>query len=164
MFHDYITFSPLRSSIFFKNFTFTIKDTIIKMRSKESKKTTYVKAKRFLQKARDFYVKSMMDFDGKFSHNNIVALAGPQAPTNFGETLIKKRNDENLKDLHRSNTMKNNIGYSRATLNDQRERVFRSYSVGLGRIGRINEEEPCEFREEEIIMKSEILLPTRRRL
>ncbi|KAL3522880.1 hypothetical protein ACH5RR_015714 [Cinchona calisaya] len=147
--------------------------------SKQSKLKRYIAAPtKFLAKARDFYVKSMIEFEGRMAYGSNMMMAMPlpaapqvsHVPKHFGTSLKKTmKNDENLKELYRSICSKNDDDYSRRRSNERNDRVnvfdgmFRSYSVGIGRMGRIDEDEPCCFREEEIIMKSEILFPTCRR-
>lgn len=40
----------------------------------------------------------------------------------------------------------------------------RSYSVGIGKIGRIDEDKPCSFEEEEISAMADLMYPRRRNL
>ena len=151
------------------------------MRSKEgrqSKLRRYIAApKRFLAKARDFYVKSMIEFDGRvvYGSNMMMAMPAPRVshmPKYFGASLKNAmKNDENWKELHRLMNSKTNEDNNsdkgglcqRNSKVDAFDDLFRCYSVSVGRMGRIDEDEPCFFREEEIIMKSEILIPSGRR-
>ncbi|PIN04350.1 hypothetical protein CDL12_23113 [Handroanthus impetiginosus] len=96
--------------------------------------------KRFLRMARDFYVDSMVNFDGKVANANVV----PQPPKTFGGW--------------------SSVEFDKGCLNEGCKRVIgysamdRSYSIALGKIGTIDEEEPCDFQEK-VFVRSEILLP-----
>ncbi|PIM98313.1 hypothetical protein CDL12_29205 [Handroanthus impetiginosus] len=121
--------------------------------------------KRFLRMARDFYVDSMVNFDGKVANANVV----PQPPKTFGGYSSGKvlNDDENLEELRRSFSKKyswSSVEFDKGCLNEGCKRVSgysamdRSYSIALGKIGTIDEEEPCDFQEK-VFVRSEILLP-----
>lgn len=117
--------------------------------NKQSKLRHYAGApRRFLRKARDFYVDSMVSLDGM--------VGSPPIPKNFGGTTRTAKsttnNSEGLKEFVRS-ASERSIG-GRTEFERRKSmagavggRVERSYSVGLGRIGTIDEESPCEFEE-----------------
>ncbi|KAL8508081.1 hypothetical protein ACS0TY_018580 [Phlomoides rotata] len=126
--------------------------------------------KRFLRRARDFYVDSLVNFDGKVTSANIVACPADRPKDFGGYASTKMDRDKDLEELYRSIT-KNYVWRSvdsDDSCNKQRENVNgsyrvidRSYSIALGKIGRIDEEEQCEF-EEHVVMKSEIMFPRSR--
>nr|GMC75354.1 DNA repair protein [Ipomoea batatas] len=59
-----------------------------KMMKKQSKLRQYIGApKRFLSKARDFYVDSMVSLDGKLANNNMVLAISPQISQTLPENL-----------------------------------------------------------------------------
>ncbi|KAM7524824.1 hypothetical protein LguiA_014726 [Lonicera macranthoides] len=117
---------------------------------KQSKLRHYAGApRRFLRKARDFYVESMVSLDGM--------VGSPPIPKNFGGTTRKENsttnNSEGLKELPRSASERSIGGRAEFARRQSMAgavggRVERSYSVGLGRIGTIDEESPCDFGEE----------------
>ncbi|KAA8519330.1 hypothetical protein F0562_013586 [Nyssa sinensis] len=131
--------------------------------NKQSKLRQYIGAPaRFLSKARDFYVQSMVCFDGRVGYGNMMGCPAPQManlPKNFGASSSKKANEE----LFRTVSMRNS-----RSVDARRQQVVapngvgRSYSVGLGRIGTIDEDKPCDFVEEEFVMKTDFLFPRSR--
>ncbi|KAK4399428.1 hypothetical protein Sango_1418300 [Sesamum angolense] len=128
--------------------------------------------KRFLRRARDLYVDSMVSFDGRVASAN--ALVPPAAyvthpPKSFGGygASSKRDSDDSLEGLYQSISQKYNwsssMEFNKAGLSKSQQRVVggcsamdRSYSVALGKIGTIYEEEACEF-EEHVVMKSEMM-------
>ncbi|XP_059638419.1 uncharacterized protein LOC132280420 [Cornus florida] len=130
---------------------------------KQSKLKQYIGAPtRFLSKARDFYVESMVSLDGKVGYGNVVGCSAPQMP-NLPNSLLRKRNDDDdIRELFRT------VSMSKVELDSHRQPgrrqpvvgpngIGRSYSVGLGKIGTIDEDKPCDFGEEEFIMKSDFM-------
>ena len=134
---------------------------------------------RVLSRARDFYVKIMID--GCAGVDCDVVVIGPSAPSlsrfpNSSSTTNSSINvvdDENLRKLLRTVSSKrkiNHVGKNKDVGFDdhmQRQRVVvrqvpmskgsygggimgRSYSVGLGKIGRIDEDKPCTFEEDDL--------------
>lgn len=133
--------------------------------TKQSRLRRYVHApKRLLRRARDFYVDSLVNFDGKVTSANIIACPATRPKDFGGHVSTKMDHDRDIEELYRSIT-KNYVWRSVEIDNKQRENVDgsyrvidRSYSIALGKIGRIDEEEQCEF-EEHVVMKSEIMFP-----
>lgn len=132
---------------------------------KQSKLRQYIGApKRFLSKARDFYVDNMVSLDGKLANNSMVLAISPQIsqilPENSGSsnnsTATKKLNirDQNLVPLCRSSTTTRRS--TQSSSNGKKARfegvVNRSYSVGLGRIDTIDEDQPYECHEDHSTM------------
>ncbi|CAK9145497.1 unnamed protein product, partial [Ilex paraguariensis] len=134
------------------------------MRIKENsqdKLRRYIRApKRFLRKARDFYVESLVNFDGRVAGVGKV-MGGPHPPLakHFGSRPRKSKDKDELMELFGS-ISRWNIGSKEETdvqgVNERRGAVTgyngmgRSFSVGLGRIGTIDEEKPYDYEEEEI--------------
>ncbi|XP_059638421.1 uncharacterized protein LOC132280452 [Cornus florida] len=113
---------------------------------------------RFLSQARDFYVDSMVSFDGKVGYGNMMGCPAPQM-TNFPSNLLKKKDERELFRM---------VSLKKVELDSRRQPgwrqpvvgpngIRRSYSVGLGKIGRIDEDKACDFGEEEISVKSDFL-------
>ncbi|KAI5576872.1 hypothetical protein BDE02_09G075000 [Populus trichocarpa] len=119
---------------------------------------------RIISKARYFYTKSMWNCAGKVGNGSFVGGPTPQAvtlPKSFSvkpdpntyrdevlkgilKSLAKKRDDDHQ--IIDSN-MDGNGEVKQTTLGSS-GRVGRSYSVGVGKIGRIDEDKPCSFRED----------------
>ncbi|KAJ4716120.1 3-isopropylmalate dehydratase large subunit like [Melia azedarach] len=114
---------------------------------------------RILIIARDSYVKSTTDC--VVGVNGAIVCPAPQishVPKNFGVNNSDKVNDEKLRELLRQVSSKRSIG-GVAKLNLQlgsvgNNGVGRSYSVGIGKIGRIDEEKPCYFEEDLLYPRS----------
>jgi hypothetical protein len=111
---------------------------------------------RILSKATEFYMKSMVDCAGRVGHGAVVGnpIARVRRLPNDDEVLrqlpskVSKRNVDNKVsfDLHRQQEVRK--PYMDASA------VGRSYSVGLGKIGRIDEDKPCYFEEDDVNVKS----------
>ncbi|KAK4386435.1 hypothetical protein Sango_2514100 [Sesamum angolense] len=125
--------------------------------------------KRFLRRARDLYVDSMVSFDGKVASANVVACPVTHIsnlPKNFGRQNSTKLDDKkNLEELYRSISRKYNWSSTEFDKTGPNGRGWkingpgamdRSYSVALGKIGRIDEEQPCDFQDDGT-MTSDIL-------
>lgn len=93
-------------------------------------------------------------------------------PKDFGGYVSTKMDHERyVEELYRSITKNyvwrsvesdyNSCKKQRENVNGTYRVIDRSYSIALGKIGRIDEEEQCEF-EEHVVMKSEILFPRSR--
>lgn len=116
---------------------------------------------RILSKARDFYVRSMEDCVGKLDRGQVVA--GHSAPlSGFPRNVgVKSSDDEHLKaQLLRMMSKKKKAEMNKRVAFDdlsERQRLVRSqdqvesYSVWLGKIGKIDEDRPCTFEEDEIL-------------
>ncbi|KAK9287419.1 hypothetical protein L1049_015840 [Liquidambar formosana] len=105
---------------------------------------------RILAKARDFYVKSMADCADRVGYGGVAG--GPVAPISrlpksFSVASSNASDNEEYRVLIRS-VSKSNTGSNEVAAMGPNGMGIRSYSVGIGRIGRIDEEEPCEFVEE----------------
>ncbi|KAJ9159380.1 hypothetical protein P3X46_024889 [Hevea brasiliensis] len=117
---------------------------------------------KILSKARDFYMKSMVDCAGRVGYTTVV-FGGPvasqsvQLPKSFSVSSSSQgsKNNEELRQLLQGSGMESlDMMNSR-----QRQQVRikamesgdmgRCYSVGLGKIGKIDEEKACSFREDE---------------
>lgn len=138
------------------------------------------KTKRFLRKARDFYVDSMVNVEGRVFSGNVAVCPSIHAshlPNELGRPsstcLIDRDNlDEYYKSisekLRRSQSMSEKYSGSSAEFANAggNRRVAgygaldRSYSVSLGKIGTIDEEEPCDFHEQ-VAMKSDGIMFSR---
>ncbi|PON86844.1 hypothetical protein TorRG33x02_173700 [Trema orientale] len=129
---------------------------------------------RVLSRARDFYVKIMMnDCVGVDCDGGVVGPSAPalsRFPKRFSTVNLPSNDDENLRKLLRMVSSKRNINHVEINKNlgsddhMQRQGVIvrqgpmsigygggtmgRSYSVGLGKIGRIDEDRPCTFEED----------------
>ncbi|XP_022745071.1 uncharacterized protein LOC111295705 [Durio zibethinus] len=127
---------------------------------------------RILSKARDFYMKSIEDCAGRVGHGGgVVCSAPPSAsrlPKSFCVNSSKAKDDEEFTQLLRavskrgidskvvqkmqqSRMKKTNMGSAGGILG------MRSYSVGVGKIGRIDEDKPCSFEEDEIDAMADLL-------
>ncbi|XP_021892380.1 uncharacterized protein LOC110810487 [Carica papaya] len=133
------------------------------MRGKSKKRTGRLKKIllapiRILAKARDFYVKSMEDSAARVVYGGVMGLPTAQVtslPRSF--TMNSSHgicdDDRKFKELVRHVMPKRNLesrtihDYEKSTKNSRD--MKRSYSVGLGKIGTIEEDKPCSFREEE---------------
>ncbi|KAL5855286.1 hypothetical protein ACOSQ4_005088 [Xanthoceras sorbifolium] len=126
---------------------------------KQSKLKHYVeKHKKILHKARDFYVKSMEDCASKLAYGGVVGCptAGlSRLPSSFSVS-VSKSNDEKFRQLLEAVTKKLE---SQVDLNEREQdlrwpaagAMKRSYtSVGLGKIGRIDEDKPCYFEGDRV--------------
>lgn len=125
---------------------------------------------RFLAKAADFYVKSMTDCAGKVGHGSAVFCPVPQLPRSFSVASSKVSDDKKLRELIKV-VVSNKTSESNKEFDAHRQTmmarqlaapsgvngVCRSYSVGVGRIGRIDEEKPCDFVEDEF--KADMFYP-----
>ncbi|KAK6133508.1 hypothetical protein DH2020_032754 [Rehmannia glutinosa] len=131
--------------------------------NKQSRLRHYIGApKRFLLRARDLYVDSMLSFDGKVGSANVMACPATHItnlPKEFGgyRSTTKWDDNENLEELYRSISKKFNWGgmeSDKPGLNVRGRQINayygmnRSYSIALGKIGTIDEEEQCDFQEE----------------
>ncbi|KAL2474889.1 Uncharacterized protein Adt_35625 [Abeliophyllum distichum] len=113
----------------------------------------------------------MVSFDGRVAPTNIMGYPQiPQAPKYFGRTPSKVKNYDKFEELCKSIAKKFNWHSAESNkdwLNEREKRfpgyngIDRSYSVTLGKIGTIDEDEACDFQEH-IITKSEIFMPRSR--
>ncbi|KDP44540.1 hypothetical protein JCGZ_16373 [Jatropha curcas] len=97
---------------------------------------------RILCKARDFYVNGMLDLSnsGKVGYGSAGSGAGaPHLPRSFSVNSSKAMNDEEFKQLLQLFSCEK----------DDFCGMKRSYTVRVGKIGRIDEDKPCSFREDD---------------
>ncbi|KAJ0076479.1 hypothetical protein Patl1_36246 [Pistacia atlantica] len=113
------------------------------------------KPRKILHKARDFYVKSMEDCASKVGYGGVVGCPTAQVsrlPRSFSVNYSKSRNNEKFREFLAA--MSKKMG----TEMDKMENygaVKRCYtSVGLGKIGRIDEDRPCYFEEDMLYARS----------
>ncbi|KAL7142425.1 hypothetical protein ABFS83_08G122900 [Erythranthe nasuta] len=143
--------------------------------TKQSRLRHYIGApKKFLQKARDLYVDTMLDVEGNFASANILVCPVTNIsnlPKGYGGQNSKKMTDNTdnyLEELYQSICRKynwRNIKKSDSTVRGREISGYgvmgRSYSIALGKIGTIDEEEPCDFQEN-VAYKSDIFFPRSR--
>ncbi|PON40516.1 hypothetical protein PanWU01x14_296520 [Parasponia andersonii] len=128
---------------------------------------------RALSRARDFYVKMMMnDCVGVDCDGGVVGPSAPalsRFPKRFSTVNLPSNDDENLRKLLRMVSSERNINHVEINKDlgsdDHMQRqgvivrqgpmsmgygggIMGSYSVGLGKIGRIDEDRPCTFEED----------------
>lgn len=121
---------------------------------------------KLLSKARDFYVNRIQDCNGRIG-NCDGAIVCPTAHVvhlsrNLSVNSSNPIHDEELRELLRAASRKNmqlNL-YGQAEKTKQRGGMGRSYSVGVGKLGRIDEEEACAFEED--CSKAAVLYPRSR--
>ncbi|KAK0581624.1 hypothetical protein LWI29_016033 [Acer saccharum] len=128
---------------------------------KQSKLKYYVeKHKKILHKSRDFYVKSMEDCSSKLAYGGVMGCPTAQVfrlPAKSFSAGFSKSNDEKFRQLLEAVTKKLEI---QVDLNESEQDLRwpdakengvmkRSYtSIGLGKIGRIDEDKPCYFADD----------------
>ncbi|KAK1558593.1 hypothetical protein Q3G72_004286 [Acer saccharum] len=131
---------------------------------KQSKLKYYVeKHKKILHKSRDFYVKSMEDCSSKLAYGGVMGCPTAQVfrlPAKSFSAGFSKSNDEKFRQLLEAVTKKLEI---QVDLNESEQDLRwpdakengvmkRSYaSIGLGKIGRIDEDKPCYFADDMIL-------------
>ncbi|KAL7236394.1 hypothetical protein ACSBR1_019640 [Camellia fascicularis] len=122
---------------------------------------------RILNKAIDFYEKTLLDCAGKTSCRSVVCSVPqllPHLPRNNNNNnhhvgLSNEIDNEDVRRLARVVSKRHTGREATMNIDLQQEEgevakggndgVGRSYSVGIGKIGRIDEDKPCEFEEEE---------------
>ncbi|KAF5205624.1 hypothetical protein FRX31_004790 [Thalictrum thalictroides] len=121
----------------------------------ESKFIRFIKAPlRILGRARDLYVQSLSNCSGTMSYGSFGFPSGPIMPRSFSVNSLRSNEDGELKELMRAASQRS----QREKLEIQQQsltKLPRSYTVG---IGRIDEDEACEF-EEDLKVKPEFLYP-----
>lgn len=127
--------------------------------------------KRLLRRARDLYIDSTVSIDRKLTGANYV-VAWPTT-NNLDRATTKQDDHRHLENRYKEfcRSITNRYNWGSTTTKEQpdktcervtRYRAFdRSYSVALGKIGTIDEEEPCDFQEH-VVVKSDVLLPRSR--
>ncbi|XP_021625031.1 uncharacterized protein LOC110624229 [Manihot esculenta] len=130
------------------------------MRSKANKLVQISRVPiRVLCKARDYYVKRMLNFagSGRVGYGSIGG-ATAQLPRSFSVNSSRAVDDEEFKELLRllsAKGIRDVETFLRCRGNDRRSYskgcsgMRRSYSVGVGKMGRIDEDKACSFREDD---------------
>ncbi|KAJ9175093.1 hypothetical protein P3X46_013675 [Hevea brasiliensis] len=118
---------------------------------------------KILSKAKDFYMKSMVECGGRVGYTTVV-FGGPAVsqsvylPRSFsfvGSSSQGTNQNEEFGQFLQRSTRRESLNMNNMQRLEVRRTAIecsdigRSYSVGLGKIGRIDEEKPCSFREDE---------------
>lgn len=122
------------------------------------------------RKAKNFYLRGMEDLAGRVGQGG--GFGGPTAqvptvPRSFSVRSSKGTDDdEDYKELLRSVSKRNEerlratgMGVGPGYGNGTGLGAMRSYSVGIGKIGKIEEDKPCEFEE---VNRAEVIYPRSR--
>ena len=117
---------------------------------------------RIFCKARDFYVKNMLDFanSGKVGCGSIGGgVANLPKSYSVNSSSTREADDVEFRQLLRLLSKKGSEmesymqyckqGDHRRSCSRESSAMRRSYSVGLGKIGKIDEDRACSFREDE---------------
>ncbi|XP_030523024.1 uncharacterized protein LOC115735770 [Rhodamnia argentea] len=149
-----------------------------KVASKQSKIKHLMSAPlRIMSKAKNFYMRNMEDFAGRVGQNG--GVGGPAAaqvttlPKSFSVNSSKERDeDEDFRELVRAVSKRRGLdmtgfesrnGYGSSSGTNNVYGVGRSQSVGLGKIGRIDENIPAdEFEEDRLNLKADSAYPRSR--
>ncbi|XWS41747.1 hypothetical protein CRYUN_Cryun17cG0109800 [Craigia yunnanensis] len=137
--------------------------------SKETKLSRYLKAPiRILIKARDFYIKSMTEYSDRIGYGTVMGCPTGQVntlPRSYSVSSTKSGNgDDDLRELIRAastRSLGNKVQLDLLKRQQARQspntaganNMPRSHSVG---IGRIDEENPCDFEEDHIKVKTDV--------
>lgn len=128
---------------------------------KQNKFVYYIKTPiRILTMTRDFYTKSMFECAGRIDQGSIMNSTAPQVfqlPKNFNLRSSKRSNDEYYWGRARLASARH-VGGAKINAVDFEGNIVSkkpaieaavevSYSVGIGKIGRIDEDRTCEFKE-----------------
>lgn len=120
------------------------------------------KPRKTLRKARDFYVKSMENCANMISYGSVMAGPGVQVsnlPRSFSVNYSNSRNEETFREASAAvnNRIRNekDLNYVKGKKLERQKlenrSMKRSYtSVGLGKIGTIDEDKPCYFEDDMI--------------
>lgn len=127
---------------------------------------------RILKKATEFYMRSMEDCAGRVGYGGV--MGGPAAqvsrlPKSFSVNYSQGSDDEDLRQLLRTVSKKNVENEESSDMHQRQQQevrvrqsnmgangMGRSCSVGLGKIGRIDEDMPCSFEEDEVNVKADL--------
>ncbi|KAJ8768983.1 hypothetical protein K2173_023978 [Erythroxylum novogranatense] len=126
--------------------------------------TTIAPVRVFINKAKKFYMKSLMNFASKVGHGNGF-VGGPvvqnnHVPISFCATSSRRRDDNEFQELLRLASrrrteaeleVRQGQGVKAATVGSYGNGMRRSYTVGVGKIGKIDEDRACSFREIESV-------------
>ncbi|KAL6982403.1 hypothetical protein U1Q18_005466 [Sarracenia purpurea var. burkii] len=152
------------------------------MRSKASNQNRFVRILtlpiRVLSKARDFYVRSLTDCSEKISYGNAMGIASAQVsflPKSFSVSSSMSDNGDDLRELVRAASTRRLGNSVEMDLYMQRRqqvsrpppppppssaaKVPRSCSVGMGRI---DEDRPCDFSEDAVNVRPDLVYPRSR--
>ncbi|XVE86972.1 hypothetical protein DITRI_Ditri18aG0078800 [Diplodiscus trichospermus] len=137
--------------------------------SKESKLSRYAKAPiRVLIKAKDFYIKSMAEYSERIGYGTVMGCPTVQVntlPRSYSVSSTKSGNGgDDLRELMRAastRSLGNKVQLdlqkrqqaARQFPNTNTRAMPRSHSVG---IGRIDEEKPCDFEEDDFKVKTDV--------
>ncbi|KAL1560521.1 hypothetical protein AAHA92_10722 [Salvia divinorum] len=116
--------------------------------------------RRFLRRARDFYVDSLVSFDSKVGIITCPATNTSRLRKNFDSNRRIDENREKLGEMYRSMEVgrfreRRSGGYVGGN------GIDRSYSIALGKIGTIVVDEQCEFQENVDLRSDHMFLRTR---
>ncbi|XP_031249428.1 uncharacterized protein LOC116107272 [Pistacia vera] len=142
------------------------------MRSKANKRSKFMLVilapVKILSRARDFYVKGMQDCNGRIVNYDGTVVCPTAQVVHLSKSLSvnssKPIDDVEFRELLRAASRKNmqlNL-YGRAERTKQSGGMGRSYSVSMGKMGRIDEEGPCSFEEDGSNSKADVLYPRSR--
>ncbi|WCJ18028.1 hypothetical protein M5689_000410 [Euphorbia peplus] len=122
------------------------------MRSKANKITKLTKASvKILCKARDVYIKGMLGFSrGVNAGYGSAGIGGGVArlPRSYSVNSSIEVDEEELRRLLRLKSQKESEMKMQHNQQYESRGMKRSYSVGLGKIGKIEEDRACSFRED----------------
>ncbi|XP_052189953.1 uncharacterized protein LOC127799768 [Diospyros lotus] len=117
---------------------------------------------RVLGKAKDFYVRSMINCAERMSYSGSGQVSG--LPKSFSVSSSKSKDSDDFMELIRANSTRSLGNGEEMNLYMFRQpttaaAVPRSSTV---RMGRIDEDEPCEFGEDSVKIRSDLLYPRSR--
>lgn len=145
-----------------------------KAASKQSKIKQVMSAPlRIMSKAKNFYMRRMEDFAGRVGEGSGVATQITTLPKSFSVNSSKERDeDEDFRELVRAVSKRRGLdmtgfesrnGYGSNSGNNNVYGVERSQSVGLGKIGRIDENISADvFEEDRLNLKADSAYPRSR--
>ncbi|XWS68147.1 hypothetical protein CRYUN_Cryun04dG0066300 [Craigia yunnanensis] len=133
---------------------------------------------RILSKIKDLYVKSILDCSGRVGYGGGIDYHTPPAashlPKSFSVNSSKASDDEESRKLLRAASKRGIDSKVEQKMQQQQSckkhanvgsggnMGMRSYSVGIGKIGRIDEDKPCSFEEDEVDAMAVLLYPRSR--
>ncbi|GLT77644.1 hypothetical protein SLA2020_492110 [Shorea laevis] len=116
---------------------------------------------KILSKATDFYMKGMEDCAGRLGNSGVMGGAAvhvSQLPQSFSVKSLKSSDeDEEFRELLRAASKRAMDGAERHQINVKESGGMqgkRSYSVWIGKIGRIDEDKPCSFEQDLVYPRS----------
>ncbi|XVF01405.1 hypothetical protein REPUB_Repub04eG0086500 [Reevesia pubescens] len=135
---------------------------------------------RILSKARDLYIQSIKDCAGRVNYSGGVVFtshpAASRLPKSYSVDSSKANDDEEFRRLLRAASKRGIDSKVEQKLQQQQQSRMkptttgsaggimgmRSYSVGIGKIGRIDEDKPCSFEEDEVDAMADLVYPRSR--